>query len=97
MRSYHFTKICPARHISNIWIKYLTVALSLHGKHDEADTIANEILVRFPDYFFGQVMAIRRAIQAKQLEKARNLLDEIMQKMEFHVTESSVLCACQIN
>jgi len=42
-------------------------------------------------------MAIRWAIQAKQLEKARNLLDKIMQKAEFHVTESRVLFACQIN
>ena len=75
----------------------LAVALSLQGKHDEADSIADEIPNRFPDYFFGQVILIRKAIQAKQLEKARDLLAKVMQRTEFHVTEFGALCGCQVD
>jgi tetratricopeptide (TPR) repeat protein len=75
----------------------LALALSMQGKLEEADAIANEIPIRFPDYFFGQVIAIRRALQARQLEKARNMLDRLMQRTELHVTEFSGLCGCQID
>jgi tetratricopeptide (TPR) repeat protein len=75
----------------------LAVALSMQGKHAEAEEIADEIPVRFPDYFFGQVIAARRAIQAGELEKAKPILNKMMQKQEMHVTEFGALCACQID
>jgi tetratricopeptide (TPR) repeat protein len=75
----------------------LAVALSMQGKHDEAEAIADEIPVHFPDYFFGQVIAVRKAIQADELEKAKAILDKMMQKQELHVTEFSALCGCQID
>jgi tetratricopeptide (TPR) repeat protein len=75
----------------------LAVALSMQGKHDEAQAIAEEIPVRFPDYFFGQVIAVRKAIQAGELEKAKTILDKMMQKQEMHVTEFGAMCACQID
>ncbi|MBN2116520.1 MAG: tetratricopeptide repeat protein [Anaerolineales bacterium] len=75
----------------------LAVALSMQGKHDEAEAIADEIPVRFPDYFFGQVIAVRRAIQADDLEKAKTILDKMMKKRELHVTEFGALCGCQID
>jgi tetratricopeptide (TPR) repeat protein len=75
----------------------LAVALSMQGKHTEAQEIADEIPVRFPDYFFGQVIAVRKAIQAGELEKAKPILDKMMQKQEMHVTEFGALCACQID
>lgn len=75
----------------------LAVALSMQGKQDEAETIADEIPVRFPDYFFGQVIAVRKAIRAGELEKAKSILDKMMQKQELHVTEFGAMCACQID
>src|SRR5690606_23351735 len=75
----------------------LAVALSMQGRHDEAKAIADEIPVRFPDYFYGQVIAVREAIQAGELEKAKTILDKMMQKQELHVTEFSAMCACQID
>lgn len=75
----------------------LAVALSMQGKHTEAEKIANEIPTRFPDYFFGQVIAVRKAIQAGELEKAKPILDRMMQKQELHVTEFGAMCACQID
>jgi hypothetical protein len=75
----------------------LALALGMQGKREESDAIADDIPVRFPDYFFGQVIVVRRAIQADQMEKARSMLDRMMQKTELHVTEFSALCACQID
>lgn len=75
----------------------LAVALSMQGKHDQAKEIADEIPVRFPDYFFGQVIAVRKAIQADDLETAKTILDKMMKKQELHVTEFGALCGCQID
>ena len=75
----------------------LAVALSMQGKNNEAEAIADEIPTRFPDYFFGQVIAVRKAIQAGELEKAKPFLDKMMQKQEMHVTEFGAMCACQID
>ncbi len=75
----------------------LAVALSMQGKHDEAGAIADEIPTRFPDYFFGQVISVRKAIQANDLDKAKTVLDKMMQKQELHVTEFGALCGCQID
>lgn len=75
----------------------LAVAQSMQGKHDEASAIADEIYTRFPDYFFGQVIAVRKAIQANDLKTAQSILDKMMQKQELHVTEFGALCGCQID
>jgi tetratricopeptide (TPR) repeat protein len=75
----------------------LAVALSMQGRHDEAKAIADEIPVRFPDYFFGQVIAVRKAIQADDLQTAKTILDRMMKKQELHVTEFGALCGCQID
>jgi tetratricopeptide (TPR) repeat protein len=75
----------------------LAVALSMQGKHEESDAIADDIPIRFPDYFFGQVIAVRRAIGEHDLVKAKTILDKMMQKQELHVTEFGALCACQID
>jgi tetratricopeptide (TPR) repeat protein len=74
----------------------LAVSLSMQGRDDEAGAIADEIPVRFPDYFFGQVITVRKAIQENHLEEAKSMLDKMMQKTELHVTEFSALCACQV-
>ena len=75
----------------------LAVTLSMQGKHDEAKAIADEIPLRFPDYFFGQVIAVRKAIQVDDLETAKTILDKMMKKQELHVTEFGALCGCQID
>jgi len=75
----------------------LALALGMQGKQAESDALADAIPVRFPDYFFGQIIVARRALQAKQLEQARRVLDKLLQKKQLHVTEFSALCACQID
>ena len=75
----------------------LASALSMQDKEDEANAIADRILARFPVYFFGQVIGVRRALLHKQLPEARQFLDKMSQKTELHFSEFSVLCACQID
>jgi hypothetical protein len=75
----------------------LAVALSMQGKHEEAGEIADGIPTRFHDYFFGQVIAVRKAIQANDLDTAQTILDKMMQKQELQVTEFGALCSCQID
>jgi len=74
----------------------LALALGLQGKQAEADAITDEIIARFPDYFFGQIIVARKAILTKQLEKAKIILDKLMQQTELHVTEFGALCVSQI-
>lgn len=78
-------------------INNLAVALSQQGKKNEAEALADQIAEQFPDYFFGQVIAVRRAVQADDLEKAKAILDKMMKKQELHVTEFGALCGCQID
>lgn len=75
----------------------LALAMSLQGKLDDASAIAREISDRFPDYFFGQAISVRNAIKENELEKAKAILNKMMQKEELHVTEFGALCACQID
>lgn len=75
----------------------LAYALDLQGKKSEAEAILDSISVRFPDYFFGQVTAARKAIKAKKLDAAKKILDGLMQKKEFHVTEFGAFCSTQVD
>ena len=75
----------------------LAMALQMQGKIAESDSIADHITARFPDYFFGHVITVRRALNEKQLETAKITLEKMMTKPELHFTEFSALCACQID
>jgi tetratricopeptide (TPR) repeat protein len=75
----------------------LAFALGRQDKTDESETLAERIAHDFPDYFFGQIIAVRRAIQADDFEKAKEIVNKLMKKKELHVTEFSALCACQID
>jgi len=75
----------------------LALALGRQGKKAESEALADRIANDFPDYFFGQVIAARQAIQAEDLEKAKAIIGRMMKKQELHVTEFSALCGCQID
>jgi tetratricopeptide (TPR) repeat protein len=78
-------------------VNNLAYALSLQGKTDESDTLANSIPEKFPDYFFGWIISARQAMNKDDLETARENIDKMMAKQELHVTEFSALCSCQID
>jgi tetratricopeptide (TPR) repeat protein len=93
----HLRKALEIQGDDPVLLNNLAIALQMQGKQAESDSIADQIPARFPDYFFGQVISVRRALKAKQLEKAKITLDKMMTKPELHVTEFSALCACQID
>jgi tetratricopeptide (TPR) repeat protein len=74
------------------------LAFSLNGqeKHKESDAILKQINDQYPDYFFGRVAAIHKAIRENDLETADMVLNLLMQKKRLHFSEFSALCACQI-
>jgi tetratricopeptide (TPR) repeat protein len=78
-------------------VNNLAYALSLQGKSDESDALADSIPEKFPDYFFGWIISARRAMNKDDLETARKYIDKMMTRQELHVTEFSALCMCQID
>ncbi len=76
----------------------LAMALTMQEKREEAEAIIGHIIEAFPDYFFGQMTAARKAIVAKDYEKARSILNHWMETKDlFHVTEFNTLCKTQID
>ncbi len=76
----------------------LALALSMQEKREEAEALINHIIEAFPDYFFGQMAAARKAVAAKDYEKARSILNHWMETKDiFHVTEFNMLCKTQID
>jgi len=75
----------------------LAVSLDMQGRKKEAGTLADQIIERFPDYFFGQISAARKTMYAGDLKKAREILNKLMTRKKYHITEFSTLCSAFID
>ena len=75
----------------------LAGALYMQGREEEAEVLISRIADEFPDYFFGQLTAARKAIIAGELERAKTYIDKMASKKKLHVTEFGALCAVQIS
>ena len=51
---------------------------------------------RFPDYTFGIISMAHMAMQVGDVDKARDLLNGLMQRKRLHYSEYEVLCMAQI-
>ncbi|MEO5887284.1 MAG: tetratricopeptide repeat protein [Anaerolineales bacterium] len=71
----------------------LAVALEMQGRKKEASALADQIIEQYPDYFFGQISAARKTIYSGDLKKAREILNKLMTRKQYHVTEFSALCS----
>jgi len=71
----------------------LAVALDMQGRKEEASAMADQIINQYPDYFFGQISAARKAMYAGDPKKAREILNKLMTRKQYHVTEFSALCS----
>lgn len=79
-------------------IRYnLAVSLSLQGRENEADEIGADLPERYPDYFFGKIITVKKAIYAGKLDEARELLDRMVERTNMHITEFRALCSCKVN
>jgi tetratricopeptide (TPR) repeat protein len=75
----------------------LAGALYMQDREEEAEELISRIANEFPDYFFGQLTAARKAINAGKLERAKTYIDKMASKKKLHVTEFGALCAVHIS
>lgn len=75
----------------------LAGALYMQNREEEAEVLISRIANDFPDYFFGQLTAARKAINAGELERAIGFIKKMASKKKLHVTEFGALCAVQIS
>lgn len=72
------------------------VSLEMQGRTEDADALADRIADEFPDYFFGQVIRVRKAIHVKDMEKAKATMERMASRSKLHITEFSALCDVHI-
>lgn len=75
----------------------LAMALDKQGENEKARAMLVDIHRRFPDYFFGIVGMARLATLEGDFEKARTMLNGVMQRKRLHYSEYDALCAAQID
>ena len=80
---------CPAFHFN-----LANCSLALR-ENKIADKILEELQVKFPDYFFGKVIHIRKLLVAGELKTAEPLLKELISgASELHAAEYAAYLSC---
>jgi tetratricopeptide (TPR) repeat protein len=74
----------------------MALSLEMQGQHQAARAIMDRLQTRFPDYFFGICSNARVAIQQKNFDEARTLLNNLAQRKKLHVAEYNALCETEI-
>ncbi len=69
----------------------LAMALQLQNRMDEADVLIDELIEKYPDYFFGKINKANRYIRLKKYDEALDILVELQRNKRFHRTEFSAL------
>lgn len=93
----HLRKALKKNPDSPTILNNLAGALFMQDREDEAEELLSRIANEFPDYFFGQVTAARKAMNAGDLDGAKKYIDRLIAKPKLHVTEFGALCALQID
>jgi tetratricopeptide (TPR) repeat protein len=75
----------------------LAVAYQLQGKQEQAEAAAEEVSERFPDYLFGIVSRVHRAIHAGELDEAEALLRPLYQQRRLHISEFAAIAQAQLS
>ena len=74
----------------------LSLIYEQQGRHREARTLIKQTHRRFPDYAFSRIAVARLALQEKQIEQARELLNPLLQQKEMHTSEFRALAQAEI-
>jgi predicted Zn-dependent protease len=74
----------------------LTAALMAQGREEEGIALLEEIHAQSPDYLFGRVGLARVALRDGNLEKAKALMEPLMNRRRFHVSEFRAWVQTQI-
>ncbi len=73
------------------------MACAQQGRKDESEAISIHLLERHPDYLFGWTALANLAVERGDLERARQLLKPLQNRLRLHIGEFSALCMAQLN
>jgi predicted Zn-dependent protease len=74
----------------------LSMAYVLQGQHQKAEEMTYDIYSRFPNYIFGRTNLALILIDKGEIEQAGELIEPLISRRRFHVSEFSALCMVQI-
>jgi tetratricopeptide (TPR) repeat protein len=75
----------------------LGAVYSAQGRKHEADELARQMYERFPAYLFGIVAMAQLRMREGRLPEAKALLDRLLKRPRFHISEFGAVCAAQID
>ena len=75
----------------------LGAAYHAQGRDHEADEVVRQTYERFPEYLFGIVAMAQLLMREGNLPEAKALLDRLLTRPRFHVSEFAAVCAAQID
>lgn len=74
----------------------LAKALGLQAKREQAEALTLEIHRRFPAYAFGNINLALILIEKGEFDRARKLLNSLLERKRLHFAEFSAIAATQI-
>ncbi len=74
----------------------LAMSLQIQGRRSEARAIIDDVIRRFPDYFFGQIHTAHAHLRARNLDEARRVLTPLLQRKRLHRTEFVALAKAEM-
>jgi len=73
------------------------MAVAIQGREEEALTLVREVHARHPDYLFARVKLAEDAVNSRDFDAAKSLLDPLMSRRRFHYSEFGAFCNAQIS
>ncbi len=74
----------------------LAQALEMQGLKEDGLCISETILILFPDYLFARTALAHAAMREDNYEDALDLLEPLLSRREFHVSEYNALCSALV-
>lgn len=74
----------------------LAMALQIQDRMDEANRLIDEVIRKYPDYFFGKISAAMRLLNQKQFEPAHEILVDLQRRPTLHRTEFVALAKSMV-
>ncbi len=75
----------------------LAIAYELQRRTVEAHDLVREIHARHPDYSFPRISLAQLAMRDGKLDEAKALLDPLLTRQRFHLTEYTQLCRAMVD
>lgn len=75
----------------------LGFALAIQGRRKESEALADEVIQKFPDYFFSKIIVANRFIQRAKYDEAHEVLKTLYRRKLLHRTEFIGLARAMIH